>query len=103
MASDNSSGVPALVRHIDHIAQRVGAEHVGLGLDVVFYQEFMQKLFDASPMMANRGYPRPPWADVKPEELETLVMALLARGYPDAAIQGILGGNFLRVAHEVWK
>ena len=103
MAADNSSGVPALVRHIDHIAQRVGAEHVGLGLDVVFYQEFMQKLFDASPMMAARGYPRPPWADVKPEELEALVAALLARGYPAAAIQGILGGNFLRVAQAVWQ
>ena len=103
LSPGNSADVPALLRHIDHIAQRVGAQHVGLGLDVVFYQEFMQKLFDAGPMMASRGYPRPPWADVKPEELEGLVAALMALGYPDDAIQGILGANFLRVAAAVWK
>ena len=103
LSADNSADVPALVRHIDHIAQRVGAAHVGLGLDVVFYQDFMQKLFDSSPMMASRGYPRPPWADIKPEDLETLVAALMARGYPAQAITGILGGNFLRVASSVWR
>ena len=27
----------------------------------------------------------------------------LARGYPASAIQGILGGNFLRVAQAVWQ
>ena len=102
LAADNSADVPALVRHIDHIAQRVGAAHVGLGLDVVFYQDFMRKLFDSSPMMASRGYPRPPWADVKPEALEDLVAALMALGYPTDAIRGVLGENFLRVAAQVW-
>ena len=103
LSPDGSASVAALVRHIDHIAQRVGADHVGLGLDVVFYQDFMQKLFDSGPMMASRGYPRPPWEDIKPEELEALVAALMALGYPGPAIQGILGGNFLRVAAAVWK
>ncbi len=103
LSPDNSADVPALVRHIDYIAQRVGAAHVGLGLDVVFYQDFMQKLFDASPMMASRGYPRPPWADIQPESLEGLVAALMALGYPNDAITSILGGNFLRVAAAVWR
>ena len=102
LSADNSADVPTLVRHIDHIAQRVGAAHVGLGLDVVFYQDFMRKLFDSSPMMASRGYPRPPWADVKPEALEDLVAALMALGYPTDAIRGVLGENFLRVAAQVW-
>lgn len=103
LADDNRADVAGLVRHIDHIAQLAGAAHVGLGLDVVFYQDFMAKLFDSSPMMASRGYPRPPWGTIEPEDLEPLVAALLARGYSAADVAGILGGNFLRVAASVWK
>lgn len=103
VADDNSSGVAGLLRHIDHIAQLVGPQHVGLGLDVVFYQDFMAKLYDAGPMMARRGYPRPPWADVKPEALPDLVEALIRLGYDDATVLGILGENFLRVAAQNWQ
>lgn len=99
---DNSSGVEGLMRHIDHIAQLVGPAHVGLGLDVVFYQDFMTRLFDSGPMMASRGYPRPPWADVKPETLPELVDAMLRRGYAEDDVKGVLGENFLRVAAENW-
>jgi membrane dipeptidase len=102
VAPDNSSSVSGIVNHIDHIAQLVGPQHIGLGLDVVFYQAFMAQLFDASPMMAKRGYPRPPWADIKPEALPELVDALLRRGYGDEAVLGILGENFLRVASQNW-
>ena len=102
VAQDNSSSVSGLVRHIDHIAQLVGPRHVGLGLDVVFYQAFMTQLYDSSSMMAQRGYPRPPWADVKPEALPDLVEALMRLGYGDDAILGVLGENFLRVAAENW-
>ena len=103
LSPDNSADVPTLVRHIDHVVQRVGPAHVGLGLDVVFYQDFMRKLYDSSPMMASRGYPQPPWADIKPQALEPLVDALLALGYPANAVMGVLGANFLRVAGTVWK
>lgn len=102
LTEDNSSSVDALVQHIDHVAQLVGPQHVGLGLDVVFYQDFMAQLFDAGPLMAQRGYPRPPWADVKPEVLPDLVDALARRGYDEAAILGVLGQNFLRVAAQNW-
>jgi len=54
-------------------------------------------------MMASRGYPQPPWADIKPQALEPLVDALLALGYPADAVIGVLGANFLRVAGTVWK
>ncbi len=103
LTDDNTSGVSAIVRHIDYIAQLVGAEHVGLGLDTVFYQPFMTKLYDSGPMMGLRGYPRPPWADVKPEALPELVEALDRHGYDETAILGILGENFLRVAEQNWR
>lgn len=103
LTDDNSSGVGAVLRHIDHIAQLVGPQHVGLGLDTVFYQPFMEKLYNSGPLMAQRGYPRPPWADVKPEVLPELVEALDRHGYDEAAILGILGENFLRVAAQTWR
>jgi membrane dipeptidase len=103
MTDDNSSGVGAVVRHIDHVAQLVGPQHVGLGLDTVFYQPFMEKLYDSGPLMAQRGYPRPPWADVKPEALPELVDELDRHGYDETAIFGILGENFLRVAAQIWR
>lgn len=103
LTDDNTSGVSAIVRHIDYIAQLVGPEHVGLGLDTVFYQPFMTKLYDSGPMMGLRGYPRPPWADVKPEALPELVEALDRHGYGETAILGILGENFLRVAEQNWR
>lgn len=99
---DKTSGVAGLVRHIDHIAGLVGPAHVGLGLDVVFYQDFMAKLYAQGPMMRDRGYPPPPWDDVKPEALPDLVSALLGRGYAEAEIRGILGENFMRVAEANW-
>lgn len=103
LTDDNSSGVGAVMRHIDHIAQLVGPQHVGLGLDTVFYQPFMEKLYNSGPLMAQRGYPRPPWADVKPEALPELVEALDRHGYDEPAILGILGENFLRVAAQTWR
>jgi len=99
---DGSSDVVGVAEHIDHIVQLIGPEHVGLGLDVVFYQDFMQKLYDSGPMMAERGYPRPPWQDIKPEDLPALVEVLIGRGYDAAAIRGILGENLLRVAAANW-
>jgi membrane dipeptidase len=38
-----------------------------------------------------------------PEQAPRLTQALLDRGYSEADIRGILGGNFLRVAETVWK
>jgi membrane dipeptidase len=35
-------------------------------------------------------------------ELETLTRGLVARGYDDGEIRGILGENFLRVFEQVW-
>ena len=40
---------------------------------------------------------------VSPEEAPRLTQALIDRGYGEDDIRGILGGNFLRVAEQVWK
>ncbi len=67
-----------LLDHIDHIAQVAGPEHVGLGSDFDGVSVLPTQLEDVS------CYP-------------TITQGLMDRGYSDEQIQGILGGNLMRV------
>ncbi len=67
-----------LLDHIDHIAQVAGPEHVGLGSDFDGVSVLPEQLEDVS------CYP-------------TITQGLMDRGYTDEQIQGILGGNLMRV------
>jgi membrane dipeptidase len=97
-----------MARHIDYVAQLVGAAHVGFGLDVLFYPDI-----DDHPPGMDRSYWWPPDAGyggdfhdlaiVQPEQLPELTDRLLALGYAEADVQAVLGGNFLRVAEATWR
>jgi membrane dipeptidase len=67
--------------HLDHIAQVAGVDHVGLGSD-----------FDGVPALPEglEDVTRLPW----------LTYGLLQRGYAEADVRKILGGNLLRVLAE---
>ena len=101
----DDAGPAAVVRHIDHMVQRVGSEHVGIGLDFVFDQHEGASLFAANPEFFHGR--QPDWSDplelVQPEQLTEIVAGLCGLGYGDDAVRDILGGNFLRVARGVWK
>jgi membrane dipeptidase len=92
-----------VARHIDHMVQLVGPRHVGLGLDFVFdtaeLEAHLKKMRATFP--ADLGYDAA-ISMVPPERLVDVVMCLLRRGYYQADLEAILGGNFLRVAHEAW-
>jgi membrane dipeptidase len=74
--------VATIVDHIDHIARVAGPEHVGLGSD-----------FDGVPMLPEG------MEDVS--KLPAITWELVARGYSEEEIVGILGGNLLRVLADV--
>jgi membrane dipeptidase len=67
----------AIVDHIDHAVKLAGADHVGLGSD-----------FDGATM---------PLGMEDASMVPKITQALVDRGYSDAAIEKILGGNILRV------
>ena len=89
--------------HIDHMVQIVGPRHIGLGLDYVFdtgeLKAYLAKMRATFP--AEFGYD----TDISmlpPEKVLDVVASLLRRGYAESDIRAILGGNFLRIAREVW-
>lgn len=90
-------------RHIDHVVQLVGPEHVALGMDYVFDQEELAEFLD------KMKHTFPPGLGyelglrmIPPEDLVKVVEHLLSRGYTTADLKAILGGNLRRVASEVW-
>lgn len=100
--SDNGdASVESMMRHIDHLVELVGPEHVGIGLDYVYYEEQMMKVVMANLDKFPKGDPLPPYKYFAPEDLPHLTEALLRRGYAEDDIRGILGRNFLRVCTEV--
>jgi membrane dipeptidase len=113
---DNEISTEALVDHIDYIAELVGAEHVGLGIDYLFD---LKSAHPANAYLWNPedahvdGHKRasggssaaPAWADIKfvePEQVPEITQALLDRKYDEQTIRGILGENWLRLARQVW-
>jgi membrane dipeptidase len=100
---DNDISVEAMVRHIDYAVELVGPEHVGIGTDFVFdTDDLVRELENAQIFPASyRSGGQPDF--FPPEQLGALEAGLADRGYGPADIAGIMGGNFLRVARQVWK
>ena len=69
------------VNHIDYIAKLIGVQHVGIGADLGAIDKHPAGLDDIS-MFPN------------------VVAELLRRGYTDAQVKGIMGGNVLRVMRK---
>jgi membrane dipeptidase len=109
--------INALLDHIDYIVKLVGVDHVSIGTDQGYTSERMERDLAALPSMREgiRWY-RHLWpggnAGAKEQELRKaggllwinwkyFTVGLVQRGYSDAGIQKILGGNLLRVAKDV--
>ncbi len=104
MSADLQATTETICRHIDHIANLIGIEHVALGLDFVYFDDLMMQVYrDNKELMFPKGYPPPPWQYWPPERTIELVDGLLLRGYSESDVRGVLGENFLRVARAVWK
>jgi len=98
-----------VARHVAYVADLVGVEHVGIGLDNGFLQP---ELDDTPPGDFDAGYWWPPSAgygnaiaDMRYAPIDTwqqLPQALQAVGLSADDAASVLGGNMLRVARQVW-
>lgn len=94
------------VKHIDYVVNLVGVDHVGLGLDAVLDPEESPKLCKIyqrfMPIEETEEWSEQVWNFILPEDFLGIVETLLARGYADEDVKKIMGGNFIRVASQVW-
>jgi membrane dipeptidase len=101
---DNDASVDNVVRHILHVAELVGVEHVGIGLDYIYDRKELDDLLAGNPekFPPHLGYGSG-MQMMAPEQLPELATELYKRGMSDLELASVLGGNWLRIAETVWK
>lgn len=99
----NTPTVNELVNHIDYVAQLVGVNHVGIGLDYVLDHDDTKALVKGNPALFPADQKYDMVELLAPEEIPNISVGLVNKGYKDSDIQAILGGNFMRVAKQVWR
>ena len=86
-----------VLRHLDHVADTAGIDHVALGLD---FTDLPRKRFPSDPV------PDPPYRFPEGfsrfEDLPRLRDRLAERGYGEDDRERVMGGNMVRVLREVW-
>lgn len=106
-----SGDIVALLDHIDHVVKTFGIDHVGIGTDVSYTS---RNYAAESKKIPSRPKSRADWRSLwptdpfkgTPEGQQSIAwtnwplftVGLVQRGYSDADIQQIVGGNMLRVA-----
>ena len=97
-----------IVDHIDHVVKLVGIEHVGIGSDsdLMGYDHMPKDQYAKLKAAYKSSYAFRDKIDTDgfdhPQKVYDLTAALLKRGYNEANIQAVLGGNFRRLLGNTW-
>ena len=99
-----------VARHAAHVADLVGVEHVGIGLDISFHQNGID---GEPPPPFDRGYWWPKTAGydraisrityTPVDTWQVLASALQEVGMTREDAARVMGGNMVRVARQVWR
>jgi membrane dipeptidase len=98
-----------LVDHIDHVVKLVGVEYVGIGSDADLwgYDDLPAPILEQmrAGYKASYGFREKSDTDGfdNPLKIFALTDVLIRRGYSNANIEAILGGNFRRLLASVWQ
>ena len=99
----NDTSIETFTRHICHVAELVGVEHVGVSLDYAFDLKEIEEFFEGNRDMFPINDYGSTLEMVVPEMFGLLPDALAARGMNQREIQLVLGGNWERIARTVWR
>jgi membrane dipeptidase len=106
-----------VIRHLEHMVQVAGEDHVSLGTDggvsaEVVTPEFKERHVGFVRQRRAAGISAPGETEDgylfanelnSPRRFETLAGMLSSRGHSDARIEKILGANLVRVISDTWK
>lgn len=101
VSGSTEASLDQFLDHIDHLARLVGQDHVGIGPDCMeqWPADVYRQLWTGTEMAALE-FAYPPEFDSLAKCLN-VTRGLVARGYDDEAIRGIMGGNMRRVFETV--
>ncbi len=108
--------VDDVLDQVEYAVNLMGIDHVGIGTDMATYSAQTLELTRDSNLRLVRAQ-RPDVFGVGPTDrydpfpqgldshakMPNVARGLIKRGYDDAAVKKILGGNWMRVFKEVWK
>ncbi len=102
---ENDVSQEVLIKHISYLAELVGPEYIGFGLDYspkvdIDIGEILRSRPDFWP--AGQRYNTKGIKHVSPAQLPDLSEKLLDHGFSQNEVRGILGENFCRVAAVSW-
>ena len=114
---DRRPALEDFIRHLAHVVDLVGVEHVALGTDFPVVKDLsavehiIKMTLDRYPA-AIATYAEAFGNDVRtrylqdcssPEQIPAIAEALQRRGWKHAEIDALLGQNYLRVLQSIWK
>jgi membrane dipeptidase len=107
--NDEPTTVEDLLNHYDHVKKLIGPQHLGIGSDISLegYDDMPPELNKQLRAGYKGSYGFRDKIDIEgvshPKRVYDLTEGLIRRKYSDAEIEGVLGGNFIRVLSEIWK
>ena len=107
LSSKPEQSIEDHINHIEYVANLVGVDHVGIGLDNTFHDQvaFHRKLAaDKTVNLERAGIILA--ADYiygleSPSDWPNIIRGLVKRGYSDEEITKIIGGNALRIIEQI--
>lgn len=88
-----------VVDHVEHMIATAGVDHVGIGPD--FIEDYFQAAFGGWPPVPGVENSSVHAEVERPADLPKLTDEMVRRGFAEADIRKILGGNVMRVLREV--
>jgi membrane dipeptidase len=103
---ENRTDSERLADHVEYLIDLAGPRHVGIGLDYAFPVEIEgidTVIADNPQFWPKNEYPAGATTYAAPAQMRELVEVLLRRGQPERTVRDVMGGNFMRLAREIWR